>query len=292
MVGFGLAQRHLVVIAGQNASISHALRTAYTGNAITGSVPFVGAQLGTLFTFRAYRRRGIDAPTVAWMLAITGVLSALAYTVIAGTGAIVSGNPFATRAVAGSSVLLVIGAVGGWAALRHQSLRPRVTRRAVRMVARQQLVTKSSMGEPEEIVAGAFERFDSLRPSRVEFVKVFAYEFVNCIADAACFALCILAVGAGVPWTRLILVWVAGNTAKGVPVTPGGVGFVEGALALALVGSGMHPATATAAALLYRFVSFWMLVGIGWLVVAIRRVDDADGTGDGSRTPILGSVAN
>ena len=43
------------------------------------------------------------------------------------------------------------------------------------------------------------------------------------------------------------------------------------AVALALVGSGLHPATATAAALLYRFVSYWLLVAFGWFVVAVRR---------------------
>ena len=91
------------------------------------------------------------------------------------------------------------------------------------------------------------------------------------VFPVAALGLCILAVGAGVPWNRLILVWIAGSTAKGVPFTPGGIGFVEGAIALALVGSGLSPATATAAALLYRFVSFWMLLGIGWVVVAVRR---------------------
>ena len=117
----------------------------------------------------------------------------------------------------------------------------------------------------------AFERFDTLRPSRSEYVKVFTYTLVNSMTDVAALGLCILAVGAGVPWNRLILVWIAGSTAKGVPFTPGGIGFVEGAIALALVGSGLSPATATAAALLYRFVSFWMLLGIGWVVVAVRR---------------------
>ena len=37
---------------------------------------------------------------------------------------------------------------------------------------------------------------------------------------------------------------------------------------LALVGSGLHPATATAASLLYRVVSFWMLIAFGWLAVS------------------------
>ena len=271
MTAFALAQRHLVVVGGHRTPVGHAVRTAYAGNAISGSIPFVGSQLGTVFTFRAYRRHGVDGPTVAWALAIAGVLGALAYGIIAGSGGVMSGNPFATRAFAGSTSALLISAGVAWWALRRESLRPSLTRRAVRMVAWRQRVTKQFGGEPDEIVAIAFERFDALRPSRVDYAKVFAFAFVNCLGDVACLMFCVLAVGAGVPWTRLILVWVAGSTAKGVPFTPGGIGFVEGAIALALVGSGLQAATATAAALLYRVVSFWMLMGMGWIVVGIRR---------------------
>ncbi len=268
---FGLAQRHLVIVAGHRAPRGHAVRTAFAGNAISGSIPVVGSQVGTLFTFRAYRHHGVDGPTIAWALAIAGVLSALAYGIVAGTGAIISGNPLATGAIAGSSVAVLGGSAVGWYALRREDWRPRLTQRAVGVVKWRQRMDKTSTGVPEEIVAAAFERFDALRPSRGEYVKVFAYTLVNIVADIGCLAVCILAVGAGIPWTRLVLVWVAGSTAKGVPFTPGGVGFVEGAIALALVGSGLHPATATAAALLYRVVSYWMLVAMGWLVVAVRR---------------------
>jgi uncharacterized membrane protein YbhN (UPF0104 family) len=272
MAVFALAQRHLVVVAGHGTPVGHAVRTAYAGNAISGSIPVVGSQLGTLFTFRAYRHHGVDGPTVAWALAIAGVLSALAYGIVASSGAVLSGNPFATAAIAGSSVVFLSAAGVGWWALRRESLRPALTHRAVRVVAWRQRVTKRSLGQPDEIVLLAFERFDALRPRRADYLKVFSLTLLNAIGDVACLGLCILAVGAGVPWTRLILVWVAGSTAKGVPFTPGGIGFVEGAIALALVGSGLHPATATAAALLYRVVSFWMIVAIGWLVVAVRRL--------------------
>lgn len=273
MAAFGLAQRHLVVVVGHAAPLGHAVRTAYAGNAISTSIPFVGSQLGTVFTFRAYRRHGIDGPTVAWALAIAGVLGAIASNLISGTGALISGSPFATGAIAGSSTVVLTTAAVAWWAFRRESMRPRVTRRAIRIVTWRQRVTKQSFGDPAEIVRVGFERFDALRPPRVEYAKVFAYGFVNSLLDVAALGLCILAVGAGVPWTRLILVWVAGSAAKGVPFTPNGVGFVEGAIALALVGSGLHPAVATAAALLYRVVSFWMLVGLGWLVVAVRRAN-------------------
>ncbi|HVT78780.1 MAG TPA: YbhN family protein [Acidimicrobiales bacterium] len=271
MGAFALAQRHLVVVAGHGTRVRHAVHTAYAGNAISSSIPFVGAQVGTVFTFRAYRRHGVDGPTIAWALAIAGVLSALAYGIVAGTGAVLSGSTFVSGAIAGSTGIILLGSAFGWWALRRQSWRPRITRRAVRLVTWRQRVMKQSFGRsPAEIVAIAFERFDALRPRRADYAAVFTYTLVNILADLSALAVSIVAVGAGVPWTRLILVWVAGSTAKGIPFTPGGAGFVESAIALALVGSGVHAATATAAALLYRVVSFWLLIALGWLAVALR----------------------
>lgn len=272
MSAFALAQRHLVVVAGHTTPAGHAVGTAYAGNAISGSIPFVGVHLGTLFTFRAYRRHGVDGPTILWALAIAGVLSGLAYSVVAGTGAVVSGSRLAIGAIAGSTISLVLGAGFAWWALRHQPWRAGLTRRAVRIVEWQQRVRKVSPApDAREVVTIAFERFDALRPARRDYIKVFLLTLMNSLGDVACLGLSILAVGGGVPWTRLVLVWIAGSTAKGVPFTPGGIGFVEGAIALALVGSGLPAATATAAALLYRVASFWMLVGLGWTVIAMRR---------------------
>lgn len=271
MSAFARAQRRFLVVAGHDVPVLSAVRTAYAGNAITGTVPMAGSQLGTLFTFRAYRGHGADAPSVAWALAMAGVLSSLAFGLVAGVGAVVSGNPFAAGAAVGSAVAMFLGTAFAVWALRRESWRPHLHRRAVVWVGRWQRVSKRSYGEPHELVTEAFDRFDVLRPTRGDYGKVFALTVVNCVADAACLLLCILAIGADVPWSGLILVWVAGSTAKGVLLTPGGVGFVEAAIAASLVAVGVSAAPATAAALLYRFISFWLLIIIGWLVFASRR---------------------
>jgi hypothetical protein len=49
------------------------------------------------------------------------------------------------------------------------------------------------------------------------------------------------------------------------PSEPGGLGGVEGAMALALMGVGVRHPLALAAVLVYRFISFWMVVSVGWL---------------------------
>jgi uncharacterized membrane protein YbhN (UPF0104 family) len=63
--------------------------------------------------------------------------------------------------------------------------------------------------------------------------------------------------------------------AENLPITPGGIGVVEGTLSLLLVAYGMPTDTAVAAVLLYRIISFWVLVPVGWLtaggLVVVQR---------------------
>ena len=65
----------------------------------------------------------------------------------------------------------------------------------------------------------------------------------------------IKAVGAAVPWHRVLLVWSAGIGARSVSPTPGGIGVVEAAMIAVLVVAGLRPAQAVAAVLIYRLVN-------------------------------------
>ena len=87
-----------------------------------------------------------------------------------------------------------------------------------------------------------------------------------------------LAVGAAVPWRGLLLAYGAGQLAANLPITPGGLGVVEGSLVIALVAFGGGHVSTVAAVLLYRIVSFWGYLPVGWLAWAgltwhNRRVD-------------------
>jgi hypothetical protein len=81
----------------------------------------------------------------------------------------------------------------------------------------------------------------------------------------------IYAVGAPVPWQALLLVYGSGIVIRSLGITPGGLGLVEGTLCLGLVGAGLHVGPALASVLLYRFISFWMVAGAGWVVLLCLR---------------------
>jgi uncharacterized protein (TIRG00374 family) len=81
----------------------------------------------------------------------------------------------------------------------------------------------------------------------------------------------ILAIGGTVPWRGVLLAYGVRIAAGSISITPGGLGVVEGALAVALMGVGMQRPSAVAAVLLYRFVSFWMVTAVGWTVYLLGQ---------------------
>ena len=50
---------------------------------------------------------------------------------------------------------------------------------------------------------------------------------------------------------------------------PGGLGVVEGSLTIALVAYGGQKEATVAAVVLYRLISFWGLLGVGWAAWAV-----------------------
>ncbi len=75
---------------------------------------------------------------------------------------------------------------------------------------------------------------------------------------AACFYLCIRAVGLNLPPTEVFLAFSLGAAAAAVTPTPGGLVGAEAGLLAGLVGYGLPEAAALSAVLLYRLLSYWL----------------------------------
>jgi hypothetical protein len=104
-------------------------------------------------------------------------------------------------------------------------------------------------------------------------VSAFAWMTGSWIADIAVLGIAYVAIGATPPWTGLLLAYCAGQIAAAVPLTPGGIGVVEGSLTLALVAFGGAEAITLAAVLLYRLIAYWSCIPLGgltWLVLRRR----------------------
>ena len=54
-----------------------------------------------------------------------------------------------------------------------------------------------------------------------------------------------------------------------LPIIPGGLGVVEGSLAVILVAYGARKVPALAVVLVYRLLTFWLVIIVGWISIGL-----------------------
>ncbi|HEY6314841.1 MAG TPA: lysylphosphatidylglycerol synthase transmembrane domain-containing protein [Streptosporangiaceae bacterium] len=272
MAAFALLQQRLLRVAGARLTFGSLLAIAYTSNAVTLAVPVAGSGMAAAYAQRQFRGRGADTATVGLALLIAGVVSTVAFAVIAAVGAILSGSP--ADAVLGLLTSACCAAAAGLIVVVLHSPRGRTRLRppvAVLIRLSQRLVHRPA-GDPATIAAGVLRRLGSFHLGPLATAAVFGYALVNWAADAACLAAAIAAIGVAVPWDKLLLVWSAGTAAASFSPTPYGLGVVDIALIAVLTRAGLASPDAVGAVLLYRIITFKILVTFGW--IGYRRVQD------------------
>ena len=74
----------------------------------------------------------------------------------------------------------------------------------------------------------------------------------------------VAAVGAEIPIATATLIYVSGNAVGSIVPTPGGLGAVEAALTAGLTAAGVPGGEAFTAVILFRLITFWLPIPIGW----------------------------
>jgi uncharacterized protein (TIRG00374 family) len=86
-------------------------------------------------------------------------------------------------------------------------------------------------------------------------------------AYIGCLDVSIHALGGSVPIASVAVVYLTGSAIGSLVPTPGGLGAVEAALSAGLTAAGLSGALAVSAVLLYRLLTFWLPVPIGWVAL-------------------------
>lgn len=247
------------------------------GNAFSRVVP-AGAAAGVALQFSMLSNAGIDTTTAASSLTVVSLLttaSVFALPIFA-LPTILAGAPVPRSLMAsawlGLLMFLVLAAIGVlvaatdrplcWIAETGQRLHNRVLHKRQPMT-----------GLPERLLD---ER--NLVRSTLDSRKghaIFAtsgrvlFDYLSLIA-------CLAAIGGKVTPSLVLLAYVAASVLTMIPITPGGLGFVEAGLTGTLVLAGVSGGDALLATALYRLASFWlpMPAGLGaWIAfrVHVRR---------------------
>jgi uncharacterized membrane protein YbhN (UPF0104 family) len=89
-----------------------------------------------------------------------------------------------------------------------------------------------------------------------------------------CLDVSVRAFGGSLPFVAVAVVYLTGSAIGSAVPTPGGIGAVEAALAAGLTAAGMHGAAAVSAVLLFRAVTFWLPVPLGWAALGYLQRRD------------------
>jgi putative heme transporter len=264
-------QRRLLWAGRVRVPVGSMMGITMAGSAIQYSLP-AGTVFSYAYDFRQYRRYGADDVLAGWTLVAFNAVAFVCLASLAAVGlalALSAGNTFdLVESILGVLIVAALLVVA-WA--ERAVLLPYITR-VVRLS--QKVLHRPRRDLPaDEVVANLFAHLGAVNPTRGNWARAGVMGMSNWLGDMACLALSFIAVGAGVPWRGLILAYGAGQLATALPVTPGGLGAVEGSLTLALVTFGGAKASTVAAVLLYRLISFWLVLPIGWgswLVLALH----------------------
>ncbi|HEY7146688.1 MAG TPA: YbhN family protein [Streptosporangiaceae bacterium] len=275
---FALSRRRLLCADGHRAGFGSVMAVTCAGNALQLTIPVAGTQVAMVYSYREFRRRGLDSALTGWALAVSAILSTAALALILLAGAITGGvSAVSAAGLAGAAVFLV-PATSVLLALRYQRVRCTLDRLLARVIA----VSHRVFRWPAEDAAGALEnlldRVSRIRLSWPRYTEVFILSMLNWVADCGCLASMIRATGSPVPWHGLLLAYAAGVAIASTGFTPGGFALVEAALTAALVASGLTAPSALASVLAYRLLSFWAVMIGGWiLMIALTRARTAHG---------------
>jgi uncharacterized protein (TIRG00374 family) len=260
IVAFALVQEDLLGAGEVRVSPGWISSVTLAATAIANSMP-AGPLVSSVFAFRQYRRRGADEAVAGWTLAAVFVAASVSLALVAAAGVGVAGAEGAGLDLVGVTVgVLVVTLALGTIFVNHRLL-DWLIEAALRTTRRLAHWPRGDLGaHVDRIVA----RVEAVRLRPRQMVRVMAWALLNWLLDCGCLAVCFLALGVAVPWHGLLLAYGAGQLAVNLPVTPGGLGVVEGSLTIALVAFGGAETSTVAAVLLYRIMSFWAELPVGY----------------------------
>jgi uncharacterized membrane protein YbhN (UPF0104 family) len=95
------------------------------------------------------------------------------------------------------------------------------------------------------------------------------------VAYILCLAACVKAFHGSAAFAGIAVVYLTGSALGSIIPTPGGLGAVEAALTAGLVATGLHGTEAASAVLLFRLLTFWLPVPVGWVALNYLERKDA-----------------
>jgi putative heme transporter len=262
---FAYLQRQVLDLAGSSLRLGPLYALSLANDAIANSVPGEPA-VSSAYRYRFYRRRGATAASAGWTIFTVLVGQAIGMSVLLLLGVVIA---LAASTSAGSAGIAVIGLViivlAGAVLIRRDLV--------LRMVGALVRASRRVTGHPhDDLVArieGTLARMREIPLSARSTAAVVAVATAVWGLDFVCLACTFGAMHAAIPLDGVLLAYGVAQVLDTLPIVPGGLGIVEGSLAVILTAYGTSHASALSVALTYRLISFWLVIAIGWITFGL-----------------------
>jgi len=247
-----------------STSLSRVWRIDLSTLAVSHVLPG-GTAGGDGLGYRLLTNEGVTGADAALALAIQGIGSALVLNAILWLALIVSiplsgFNPlYAAAAAVGAFVLAALAAV----VLLVTRGEDRAAGALRAVVGRLPLIKPSAAEAADRVVHQVAARIRVMAADRVLMRRAVLWAAANWLLDAGSLFVFLAAFGHVENPDGLLVAYGLAYVLAAIPVTPGGLGIVEGVLVPSLVGFGATRAVAIVAVIGYRLVNFWLPIPVG-----------------------------
>jgi uncharacterized protein (TIRG00374 family) len=243
-------------------------RIQLSTKALSSIVPG-GSAAGSALGYRLMTLSGVQGADAGFALATAGLGSAVMLNLILWISLIVSIPVRGVNALYGTAAIAGVIIMGGAAALVFGLMEGAGrAERALRWFARKFGFSEERAGAAVRQIGG---RLEDLAADRQLLVRVAFWAAANWVLDAASLWVFLRAFGPAVDPDALFIAFGLANVFAVIPVTPGGLGVVEGVLIPTLVGFGLTRSEATLGVLTYRFAQYWFPMVLGAVMYASLR---------------------
>lgn len=260
-----------VALNGSRIGLFRVFRIQLATKAVTNVVP-AGSAAGTALGYRLLTTSGVPGPDAGFALAATGLASACVLNLLLWVGLLVSipwygvGPLYGIAAGLGAIVLLFV-AVVVVGLIRGQA-------RAQRTL--HGLSRKLRFRDPERIeliVGQVAARLGELLRDPQLVRRAFVWASLNWVLDATSLFVFLWAFGDRPPVIGVLVAFGLAQVMAVIPITPGGLGIVEGVLVPTLVGFGVTRNVALIGVPAYRLAAYWIPIPLGSIMYFTVRKD-------------------
>ncbi|WP_298343808.1 lysylphosphatidylglycerol synthase transmembrane domain-containing protein [Ferrimicrobium sp.] len=263
---YALLQRQLLTLTGHHIRFASLFGLTLATDAIADSLP--GEPLfSSAFRFTQYRRHGVDRSNAAWVMVAVLVALALGLSILLLIGASFAailgqhGTPDLVLILVAIMLLVVMVIVLTRVSLWLWTLN--LVARGIKYAPRRVRLPSERVLQRAHDMLAHF-RIGPRDAGLLGLLGLGEWGF-----DLGCLILVFPALHLAIPWSSVVLAYSASQIVGILPITPGGLGTIEGSLSGVLVAFAVSTHDAITAVLVYRLISYWIIIAVGWTAFVV-----------------------